>query len=215
MRDLTYPSYFSQLGRLPTSAYIREGAVKTNDLTRKVAGKKRDRTTDLPELPEIQAQQDASTERAPQAQSVEQTMKRLRRAVGRADEVIATATTVFPFTLFPDKITIDREKITIAHRFFFRVSETISLRIEDVLHVAADVGPFFGSLRLTSRFFDNNAQQQPYRVNYLWREDAQRLKRILQGYLIARKNNIDCAKLSTKQLRESLDKLGQSPETEE
>lgn len=203
MRNSTYPAYFMQLGRLPTSQYARDGAVADSS-----AG-------GLP-VSHFQAEApDAAASPEATSTTAEQTLRRLRRAVGTADEVLATATTVFPFTLFPDKITIDREKITIAHRYFFRVAELISLRIEDVLHVAADVGPFFGSLRITSRFFDTNAKTKPYSINYLWRQDAQRLKRVLQGYLIARKNNIDCSKLSTRQLREALDKLGQAPDAED
>jgi hypothetical protein len=137
-------------------------------------------------------------------------MRELKRAVGRADEVLAQATGVFPFNLFPDTITIDREKITIAHRIFFSVAEVISVRIEDILNVTADVGPFFGSLKITTRYFDH--KQQPYKITFLRRADAMRLKRIAHGYLIARKKNIDCSKLTAKQLREALDELGKTPD---
>lgn len=203
MRHIAYPAYFMQIGRLPTSQYARDGVeadISTNQSRASAARSKMlARSTDVP------------TPASATSKTAAQTLRRLRNAVNKADEVLATATTVFPFTLFPDKITIDREKITISHRYFFRVAEMISLRVEDVLHVAANVGPFFGSLRITSRFFDANSRAKPYSVNYLWRQDAQRLKRILQGYLIARKSGIDCSKLSTRQLREALDKLGQSP----
>jgi len=136
-------------------------------------------------------------------------IRELKRAVVSADEILARADAVFPFNLFPDTITIDREKITIAHRVFFRIAEVISIRIEDVLNVTADVGPFFGSLKITSRFFDH--QEKPYKITFLWRSDAMRLKRIAQGYLIARKKNIDCSKLSAKELRDALDSLGKTP----
>ncbi len=133
------------------------------------------------------------------------TMRKLRKAVDRSQDLIAEATTVFPFSLFPDTVTLDREKINIAHRFFFRVAETVSVRIDDILNVTADVGPLFGSLKIATRFFD---ARKPYCVNYLWRNDALRLKRLLQGYLIARKKNIDCSSLSIEQLRQGLGELG-------
>jgi hypothetical protein len=131
---------------------------------------------------------------------------KLQAAISGSQEPLITATTVFPFTLFPDTITIDREKMTVAHREFFGVAELISIRIADILNVTADVGPFFGSLQISTRFFDHPAK--PYVVNFLWRKDAQRIKRILQGYVIATQKKIDCSVFSARELRDLLDKLG-------
>lgn len=126
-------------------------------------------------------------------------------AVGDAHQVLARVKTVFPFTLFPDTVTLDRAKLTITHRDFFRVGEVISIRIEDILHITADVGPVFGSLQVATRFFD---KQRPYRVSFLWRHDTLKLKRITQGYLIAIQKEIDCSALSNKELAELLNGLG-------
>ncbi|HSX35749.1 MAG TPA: hypothetical protein VLH84_02335 [Patescibacteria group bacterium] len=130
----------------------------------------------------------------------------LLQAVGHASEVLGKVTTVFPLTLFPDTVTLDREKVTIAHRFFFRMAEVISISIEDILNVAADVGPFFGSLQIATRFFD---EKKPYKVNYLWRSDALKIKQLLQGYVIATKKDVDLAALPTAELRDILIQLGQ------
>jgi hypothetical protein len=132
--------------------------------------------------------------------------RELAKAIEGSNELLAEATTVFPFTVFPDTITIDRTQITIAHRSFFAIGDVTSIRIEDVLNIDALVGPFFGSLKLYTRFF--NTQQKPYRINWLWRHDALRIKRILQGYLIAIKREIDCSALNTKELAGMLDELG-------
>jgi hypothetical protein len=134
--------------------------------------------------------------------------RQLAQAVGGSNEVLGAATTVFPFTLFPDTVTIDRTQITITHRSFFAVGEVTSIRIEDVLNVDANVGPFFGSLKVYTRYFNT---EKPYIVNWLWRSDALRIKRILHGYLIATKKEIDCSALSTKELSTMLDQLGQAP----
>lgn len=134
------------------------------------------------------------------------TARRLKEIIGNSQETLMTATTVFPFTLFPDTVIIDREKISIAHRFFFRVAEVVSMRIEDILNVTADVGPIFGSVSMLTRFFDPD---KPYTVNYLWRGDALRLKRILQGYVIAIQKSIDTSALSAKELATLLDEFGQ------
>ena len=135
-----------------------------------------------------------------------QAAQQLTEAIGNAQDPLATATTVFPFTMFPDTVTVDREKVTVAHRTFFRVAETTSIRIEDILNVTASVGPFFGTLKITSRFFDTKSP--PYTISYLWREDTQRIKRILTGYSLAIQKGIDCSSLGSKELAVMLDKLG-------
>jgi hypothetical protein len=135
----------------------------------------------------------------------------LAKAISDSSELLAKATTVFPFTIFPDTITIDRAKVTITHREFFKVGEVMSMRIEDILNVTAHVGPLFGSIQISTRFFD---QHKPYAVNYFWREDALKIKRILQGYIIAIQNEIDCSALSTRELSAKLDELGASARNE-
>ena len=135
----------------------------------------------------------------------QQVAQELNKAISNTSEALASATTVFPFTLFPDTVTIDREKLTVAHRVFFAIGEVVSIRIQDILNVTADVGPFFGSLRITTRFFDRKTK--PYVVNYLWRSDAMRMQRILHGYMTALQKGIDCSALNTKELATMLDQL--------
>lgn len=108
--------------------------------------------------------------------------------LNKSHEILFTATTVFPFTLFPDTINIDREKVTIAKRSFFRVAKIDSFQVDDTLSVTASVGPFFGSISITTRFFN-----KPIRVNYLKRSDAISIKRILQGFHVARHNEVECS----------------------
>ncbi len=129
----------------------------------------------------------------------------LAQTINSSHEILVTATTVFPFTLFPDTVTLDRAKLTIAHREFFWTSEVMSIRIEDILNVTADVGPFFGSLKIFTRFFSTD---KPYTVSFLHRRDALKIKRILQGYVIALQKNIDCSTLPTPELANMLDDLG-------
>ncbi len=120
-------------------------------------------------------------------------------------DVLLSATTVFPFTLFPDTVIIDRQKLTVTHRVFFAVAEVMSIQIEDILNVTADVGPFFGSVKILTRFFD---PERPYTVNYLWRSDALRIKRIMQGYITVQQQRIDCDPLPTKELVHMLEQIG-------
>lgn len=132
------------------------------------------------------------------------TEKLLTATIG-AHDILFKADTVFPFSLFPDTVVIDREKLTIANRLFFRVAKIISVPIQDILSVEADIGPFFGSVHMTSRYFFTN----PHSINFMWRKDAIKMQRLLQGYIIARERNIDCANVDKDQLGVLLLDLGE------
>ena len=122
----------------------------------------------------------------------------------KAHDVLLEANTVFPFILFPDSIAIDREKVTVVRRPFFRTAKIVSVRIHDLLNVEADVGPFFGSVHLTSRYFLNN----PESIHFLWRSEAARVQRLLQGYIIAQQEKVDCSNIPKDELIVLLDDLG-------
>jgi hypothetical protein len=120
-------------------------------------------------------------------------------------ESFFTATTVFPFVLFPDTISIDRQKVTIVHRSFFRVAKIASLQVRDIINVEANVGPLFGSVTLTSRHFLNNTQT----ISFLKRRDIVQIQRLIQGFIIANRAKIDTAGIEKEQLVALLNNLGQ------
>lgn len=138
-------------------------------------------------------------------QKAAEELEELADTLGESRDILVKATTVFPLTLFPDTITVDKNKITITHRNFFKSGEVLSIAIEDVLNITTMVGPFFGKIKLATRFFDPN---KPYEIDHFWREDALKIKRIVQGYLIARQKEIDTSSLPSKELAASLDELG-------
>lgn len=144
-----------------------------------------------------------ASETTPRSTSVEETRQELREAIDGSNQVLAQATTAL--ALFPDTIILDRAKLTIIKRPFFRMAEVTSMRIEDVLNVACTVGPFLGTITIVSRVMSSD---QTTDIGKFWREDAQRVKRIAQGYVIALQRNIDCSKLPTRDLASMLEKLG-------
>ena len=131
--------------------------------------------------------------------------RKVSEAVGHSQDMLFQASTVFPFTLFPDTVTVDREKVTVVNRTFFRIAEIVSIRIPDVLNVTASVGPFFGAVRIQTRYFESDIHY----IKFLRRHDALRLKRLLQGYVIASQKEIDCDSFSTDELSTLLDEIGQ------
>ncbi|MGH7157432.1 MAG: hypothetical protein ACREGG_05000 [Candidatus Saccharimonadales bacterium] len=123
----------------------------------------------------------------------------------KAHDVLFKADTVFPFTLFPDTITLDREKLTVANRFFFRTAQVVSVPVSSVLSVEATVGVFFGSISMTSKYFVQNT----HAVSFLWHSQAIELQRLLQGFIVAHDKKIDVSEINTEDLCVLLKDLGQ------
>lgn len=133
------------------------------------------------------------------------TKAEIKEITKRSNEVLASAKTVFPFTLFPDDLILDRTKITITKRDFFLTNRVISIRIEDVLNVSADYGPFFGSINIASRVLSS---EDHFKIDYFWRKDVIHLKHMIQGYVIAQHNKIEVSHLDKDELTETLAELG-------
>jgi hypothetical protein len=122
----------------------------------------------------------------------------------QSHEILFKADTVFPFTLFPDTVTLDREKLSFAGRVFFKVAQITSVPVRDILSVEADIGPFFGSVHTSSRYFVTN----PKSIRWLWREDAVKLQRLLQGYVIVHEQDIKTDDIPKDKLINMLNDLG-------
>jgi hypothetical protein len=133
--------------------------------------------------------------------------EKLFQAAKQVNEILYQAETVFPFTLFPDTVTIDREKLSISYRVFFRVARVISTPLDDIESVDANVGPFFGSLRITSSFFVNNTRY----VRFLTRDDAIKIQSILKGHKLSKEKDIDMFAVGKDELVMMLCQLGQEP----
>jgi hypothetical protein len=153
-----------------------------------------------PKVPQTSSPVESQQPRKP---SPEEIRLELRQAIQGSGEILATATTVI--TLFPDTLVLDRAKLTLTKRRFFKTAEVMSIRIEDLLNITAEVDIFFGSVKVTSRI----ASMEPYSIGNFRRKDAIRLKRVTQGYIIALQRDIDCSALPCNELAAMLDKLGE------
>jgi hypothetical protein len=131
--------------------------------------------------------------------------QKLEELTENAHDILYEATTVWPFTLFPDTITLDREKLTLANRSFWRVATITSVPVGEIMSAEVLVGPFFGSLDLTFRFFANNERK----IKYLTRRDAIEMQRLIHGYIIAHRREIDVSSVSKDELCKLLVELGQ------
>jgi len=154
----------------------------------------------------VKAVKRAIAERGVIAKRIPETSTRaaLVEMVSKCHDVLFDTKTVFPFDPFPDTVTLDREKVAITYRSFFFVAKVISIPIRDLLNVQANVGPFFGTLNMSSRYFATT----PCTINFLKRDDALRLQRLLQGYIICEEQNIETSNIDKDQLVVMLNDLG-------
>lgn len=130
--------------------------------------------------------------------------------IERSNEVLAKATTIFPLDPFPDTVTLDRTKLTVTTRGFLR-ADIMSIRIEDILNVSSYINPFFGSVTIATRVLSSDDH---FTINLLPRRDAIHLKHVIQGFVIARHNNIVCDHLSREDLLETLMELGRDSKSD-
>lgn len=158
----------------------------------------------VPEAKVKPASQDKSSGPAEAAEWGDKGANELEHVAEVAKEILYETDTVFPFTLFPDTITLEREKVNISKRVFFKVAKIIHIPVRDLLNVEADVGPFFGSLHISSRYYST----KPFTVNFLWKNDTLKLQRLLQGYIIAYEREIDASKIKKDKLIQLLDDIG-------
>jgi hypothetical protein len=130
---------------------------------------------------------------------------KLQQLVRQSSEVIARVQTVFPLTLFPHSIILDRTKITIIKRSSPWSAAIISIGIEDVLNVSTNLGMIFGSISVASRVMNS---VDHYEVVGLWRGDAIELHHLIQGCTVAKNSGVSTDHLPIAELVETLHNLG-------
>ncbi|PIZ65085.1 hypothetical protein CO051_05735 [Candidatus Roizmanbacteria bacterium CG_4_9_14_0_2_um_filter_39_13] len=114
--------------------------------------------------------------------------------------------TVFPFDFFQDEVIVDTTKVSIHIHYFFYSKEVRSVQFKDIFSVIVQQGVFFASLELVDKFFS----EQPIIVRHLWKKDAIKARRIIQGMIIAQKQSIDIRTIPVKELVSKLETIGES-----
>jgi hypothetical protein len=138
----------------------------------------------------------------PAIQNIEAT--KLRNVVKEGDDVLMKVQTVFPLTMLPTSITIDRHKLTIIERRFLKTEQMISVPLENIKNIQANLTFFSGSLTITSDNFINNTQT----VSNLSRQEAIKVQKMIQGAMVAISEDIDLSKIEINELKERLEQIG-------
>lgn len=121
-----------------------------------------------------------------------------------SNEVLIAAKGVWPFDLFPDEISIDRQTITIIRNLFWGVQQRVICHYQDLVKSDLNAGPFFGSLNIYSKYFTDGEEK----IKWLTKKDATTIHAVLQGLLIAQKESLDLKELPKEEVIAKLYSIG-------
>jgi hypothetical protein len=127
----------------------------------------------------------------------------LEKAIVDSNEVLVTAATLGP--VHRGRLTLSRSKLYGEQRLGIRNVSVMSVRVEDVLNANGEVGPISGFIHIATKF---TSPGEPYHIGPFHRKDVLRLKRIIQGYVIALQKGIDPNPIPTRELISMLYEIG-------
>jgi hypothetical protein len=123
-------------------------------------------------------------------------------------KILFETESVFPFSIFPDKVIIHPNKVDIVIGKFFQSNFTKSIFIKDMAGVEMVTTPFLAAIKISG----NKMGIDPVTVRNLKRKNAIKIKEIIDGLLIALGQKIELEKLDPKQALPHLEKAGETHE---
>lgn len=123
-----------------------------------------------------------------------------------SQDILFQCSSVFPFTLFPDSISVDKKKVTIVYSLFFFSKSVFTILLEDIRTVKVDSGLFFGTLSIEVAGYEQNPQP----LNFLPKFSAFKIRDIIMGLVAARREEIGIGKINKKELSIRAKKIGQA-----
>ena len=130
--------------------------------------------------------------------------QKLDKLVSSSSTVIFSAKTVFPFTFFPNEIVITLADVSVVYTEFLSSKQLRSVPISKIAEVIVETGFMFAKLKLVDKEFS----QMSIEVDYLSLKDAMRAKRLIQGLMVAVKENIDLVQIKDEHLEEKIEEIG-------
>jgi hypothetical protein len=122
--------------------------------------------------------------------------------------VLFQAKSIFPFSLFPDKVIIHPTRVDVVIGEFFKSNYTKTFFIEDIGGVEMVTTPFMASLKISG----NKMGLDPIRVRNFKRKDAIKIKEIIDGLMVAYKRQHELKDIKSEEAIPHLRKAGKSVE---
>lgn len=139
-----------------------------------------------------------------QAKSRSDEIDKFEAVLGGSKRVLLKTSSIFPFDLFPDEITIDETKVSIVYHEFFFSDEVHSITIDMIKDIDVETGPLFATLKIVPDGYPG----RPMELRFLKKKDAIKARQIIQGLIIARKHGIDPTKIQSEDFLEKIELMG-------
>ncbi len=148
-----------------------------------------------------------------QAEAMRDNVKEEQKQTDKFEEMVRNSQapiyrlkSVFPFEFWPTEVNMDLNKVTIVYTSMWVNHHIHSVFIKDISDVFVETSLFFASLVIVDIGFIENE----IRIKYLKKDEAMQARRIIQGLVVARKQDVDLTKLeNVERLVEKLESLGQ------
>lgn len=132
------------------------------------------------------------------------TIKKLEDLADKSTDVLLKVSTVFPFTFFKNDIIVDPYKVNVVFREFFYSEHIHSIMIKDILDVVVETSLFFATVKIVDQGYTENSVN----IEYLKKEDALELRKIIQGLVIAHRQAVDLSILHPAHIKDKAEELG-------
>jgi hypothetical protein len=114
--------------------------------------------------------------------------------------------TVFPFHLFPTRLSVDKRKVNISKGIFFGSKQVQSMLIVDIDSVVVDTSALFAKLTIR----DKLALNLPIFVDFLQKEEALKMRRVIEGLIVGDRSRVDLSVITDENLLPKLEQIGSS-----
>lgn len=132
----------------------------------------------------------------------------VEKFVEEESRILYSAKSVFPFSLFPDRIIIHPNKVEVIIGEFFKSNYTKTFFIEDIGGVEIVTTPFMAALKISG----NKMGLEPIIIKNFKRKDAITIKEIIDGMMISQKQEHKLSKMKSKEAIPNLQKAGETHE---
>ncbi len=133
-------------------------------------------------------------------------VEKLEETLEGSHNILFRCKSVFPFDFFPDEVIIDENKIDVRHGLFFASTQTTSIPYKNIVKASSITGLFFATLQIEMEIY----VQQPDPIHYLWRHDAIKARRIINGLVAAYKQGIDFRKINMRGAAGEIEEIGKA-----
>ncbi len=127
---------------------------------------------------------------------------RLDDMMAQSNRIIISASSMFPWDIFPNTINVEETRVTVIHRQLFS-SQVHSVDIKNISNVFIDTDLFFAALTIVSATFEENN----IKIMKLRKNQAILTRRIIEGLRMFIEKDIDTSKYTTADLINKLKEL--------